>query len=72
MYNWHVPNVQALLVLLRDQGVASATFSESGALLSVTFGPAIAPDTSEAQSDTPSPRTRSATPRLVPRVDADR
>jgi len=66
-----VPNVQALLVLLRDQGVASATFSESGALLSVTFGPAITSDTSEAQSDTPQPKPRSATPRLVPRVDGN-
>lgn len=71
MYNWHVPSVQALLVLLRDHGVASATFSESGALLSVTFGPAIAPDTPEAQSDTPTPRARSATPRLVLRVDGN-
>lgn len=67
-----MPPVEAMLVLLRKNGVVSATFSESGALLSVTLGPDPSQAPAETQSDTAEPRPRSATPRLVPRGVSDR
>jgi len=67
-----VPTVEALLDLLRRNGVTHAAFSESGALLSVTLGPDPSSAPAETQSDTAEPRARSATPRLVPRGVPDR
>lgn len=71
-YTCHVPNVEPLLALLKKYGATSATFSESGALLSVTLGPDSEPTQAETQHETPVVKSRHATPRLVPRDVSDR
>lgn len=68
-YTCHVPNErnEQMLATLRRYGATSATFAADGALLSVTLAPDSSPD-DEKQSDTPQPKPRHATPRLIPRV----